>query len=145
MEKAYIECSGEHGNLLVSRTPKYPYLNGSTKMLGGRCNNYCKQLKRGHNYKDSGWCRTCQIFVFIKNCVESSIGVKLCPCCHANIRRKGRYSKHDAIRAKEYREAMKTPINPNEIYGTRICRKCHKGFPRKLHQGNKRFCDDCKK
>ena len=85
MEKAYIECSGEHGNLLVSPTPKYPYLNGSTKMLGGRCNNYCKQLKRGHNYKDSGWCRTCQIFVFIKNCVESSIGVKLCPCCHANI------------------------------------------------------------
>ena len=145
MKKAYIACSGEYGNLVISPPPKTPYLNGSTKVLGGRCNNICLELKRGRHYTDSGWCRHCARMILSKDWMENKAGVKTCPCCSTNIRRKSRYSGNDAQRGKEWREAMKTPNNPNEIYGTRICRKCHKGFPRKLHQGNKRFCDDCKK
>lgn len=125
-------------------TPKNPYAS-SQKLRGGRCNNYCLRLKRGRHYTDSGWCRNCARMVLSKDWMENKGGVKICPCCSSAIRRKSRYSGNDAQRGKEYRESMKTTTNPNEIYGTRQCKTCHRNFERKLNQGNKWYCDDCKK
>ena len=131
--------------LQYRQAPKKPYEFGGNKALGGRCNNICLEVKRGRNYTDSGWCRNCARMILSKDWMENKGGVKICPCCSSAIRRKSRYSGNDAQRGKEWREAQKRPIDPNQIYGTRHCKTCNKSFERKRHQGTKRYCDDCKK
>tara|TARA_R100001530_G_scaffold16841_3_gene14678 strand:+ start:6652 stop:6858 length:207 start_codon:yes stop_codon:yes gene_type:complete len=68
--------------------------------------------------------------------------VKICPCCHASVRRKTRYNK---TRQDQYRKICLKPLEDNTILGMRACKRCGTKFPRTLHTGNRKFCGGCKK
>lgn len=119
--------------------------NSGLKCLGGRCNNICDNLERGRNYNGFAYCRVCSCFIRLEVLNEDKASRKICPCCGTCVRRKTRYSGKDPERGKIWRANNKKSYDPNEVFGTRSCRSCSKKFERKLHQGNKWYCDECKK
>jgi hypothetical protein len=128
--------------LVFYPTPQIHYNNGS-KTIGGRCNNACDQLKRGHNYTNASWCRECRRFILNTDLEENKGGAKICPCCHVCVRRKTRYNKAQADRYREIRKLLNKPEDPNAVFGVRTCKKCGVKFPRKVIHPTK-YCAKCK-